>query len=170
MIRSLDGISPRIHPTAFVSEQAYVVGDVEIGEGSSVWPGAVIRGDQGKITIGKYTCVQDNSVIHGDADVTIGDYVVIAHRVMCHARDVGNHALIGNGAVVNDGVEIGEYSLLAASTMIVENMQIPPRSIVMGVPGRIRGEVQDRHLERVKWFCDVYIDLAQRYKQEGSLE
>ena len=89
MIRTLDGITPRIHPTAFVSEAAYVIGDVEIGEGSSVWPGSVIRGDMGKITIGKYTCVQDNSVVHCDTDATIGDYVVIGHRVVCHAKNVG---------------------------------------------------------------------------------
>ena len=79
VLRSLDGIAPRIHPTAFVSEAAYVIGDVEIGEGSSVWPGTVIRGDMGRITIGKYTCVQDNSVVHCDTDAAIGDYVVIGH-------------------------------------------------------------------------------------------
>ena len=135
MIRSLDGKSPKIHPTAFVSEFAYVVGDVEIGEGSSVWPGTVIRADAGKIAIGKNTCIQDNSVVHGDDDVSIGDNVVIGHRVMCHAKTVGNSVLIGNGAVVNDGVEIGEYSLLASGCMVVDNMQIGPRSLVMGCAG-----------------------------------
>ncbi len=119
MIRSLDGISPRVHPTAFVSEFAYVIGDVEIGEGSSVWPGTVIRADMGRITIGKYTCVQDNSVVHGDADVVIGDYVVIGHRVMCHAKMIGNRVLIGNGATINDGVAIGEDSLIASGAMVV---------------------------------------------------
>ena len=82
MIRSLDGKSPKIHPAAFVSEFAYVIGNVEIGEGSSIWPGAVVRADMGKITIGSFTCVQDNSVVHGDADVVIGDRVVIGHQVL----------------------------------------------------------------------------------------
>lgn len=170
MIRSLDGVTPRIHPTAFVSEFAYVVGDVEIGEGSSVWPGAVIRGDMGKIVIGKYTCIQDNSVVHGDADVTIGDYVVIGHRVMCHAKAVGDRVLIGNGATVNDGVEIGEDSLLASGVVVLDNMKIPARSIVMGVPGRIRGQVTERHLELIKWLCGVYIEKTKRYKNNPLLD
>ena len=170
MIRSLDGKSPKIHPTAFVSEFAYVVGDVEIGEGSSVWPGTVIRADAGKIAIGKNTCIQDNSVVHGDDDVSIGDNVVIGHRVMCHAKTVGNSVLIGNGAVVNDGVEIGEYSLLASGCMVVDNMQIGPRSLVMGVPARVRGEVQERHAALIDSTGAHYVERAQRYKRQGDLE
>ncbi len=170
MIRSLDGKSPKIHPTAFVSEFAYVVGDVEIGEGSSVWPGTVIRADAGKIAIGKNTCIQDNSVVHGDDDVSIGDNVVIGHRVMCHAKTVGNSVLIGNGAVVNDGVEIGEYSLLASGCMVVDNMLIPARSLVMGVPGRVRGEVKERHAELIDRTGGHYVERAQRYKSQGNLE
>ena len=170
MIRSLDGVSPRIHPTAFVSEFAYVVGDVEIGEGSSVWPGSVVRADMGSISIGRFTCVQDNSVVHGDADVVIGDNVVIGHRVLCHAKSVGDRVLIGNGATVNDGVEIGEDSLLASGTMVVDNMSIPARSLVVGVPGRIRGQVEDRHAELIAYYCDIYIHKTRRYKRQGNLE
>ena len=170
VIKSLDGASPRVHPTAFVSEFAYVIGDVEIGEGSSVWPGSVVRGDMGTITIGRQTCVQDNSVVHGDADVVIGDNVVIGHRVVCHAKRVGDRVVLGNGAVVNDGVEIGDESLIAAGAMVVENMRIPARSLVTGLPARIRREVTQKHLERMKWFCDVYIEKAKRYKAQGDLE
>ena len=170
LIRSLDGISPKIHPDAFVSEFAYVIGDVEIGEGSSIWPGAIVRGDTGKITIGRQTCIQDNSVVHGDADVTIGDNVVIGHRVLCHAKTVGDRVLVGNGATVNDGVEIGEDCLLASGTMVVDNMVIPPRSIVTGLPGRIRGQVEERHIALSKGFNDQYIEKAKRYKGQGNLE
>ena len=170
MIRSLEEFTPRIHPTAFISEFAYVVGDVEIGEGSSVWPGSVIRGDKGSITIGRFTCIQDNSVVHGDADVGIGDSVVIAHRVVCHARTVADRVLIGNGATVNDGVQIGHDSVLASGTMVLDRMEIPARSIVMGVPGRIRGQVQERHVERTQFFRDAYLDLAQRYREHGGLD
>ena len=138
MIRSLDGIAPKIHPTAFISESAYVVGDVTIGEGSSIWPGVVVRADAGKITIGRFTCIQDNSVVHGDADVVIGDRVVMGHMVLCHARSVGDRVLIGSGATVNDGVEIGEDSLIASTAMVLENMVIPSRSLVVGVPGRVK--------------------------------
>ena len=170
MIRSLDGVSPRIHPKAFVSEFAYVIGDVGIGEGSSIWPGAVVRADTGKITIGANTCVQDNSVVHGDADVVIGNNVVIGHRVLCHARTVGDRVLIGNGATVNDGVEIGDDCLLGSGTMVIDNMNIPGQSIVMGVPGRVRGTVERRHLELIKHYGDEYVQKAIRYMKQGGLE
>ena len=170
MIRSLDGVAPRIHPTAFVSEAAYVIGDVEIGEGSSIWPGVVVRADAGKITIGRETSIQDNSVVHGDADVVIGDRVVIGHKVLCHAKTVGDRALIGSGATVNDGVQIGEDSLIASAAMVIENMTIPARSLVVGVPGRLRGQVEERHTELIKTTCDHYVLKAQRYRRQGDLE
>ncbi len=169
MIRSLDGITPRVHPTAFVSEAAYVIGDVVIGEGSSVWPGSVIRGDMGRITIGKYTCVQDNSVVHCDTDAEIGDYVVIGHRVVCHAKEVGDRTLLGNGAVVNDGVRIGKESVIASGAVVLDDMQVPERSILTGVPARVRGSVQDRHLELGEYFSGVYVLKTQRYLREGGL-
>ncbi len=169
MIRTLDGIAPRIHPTAFVSEAAYVIGDVEIGEGSSVWPGSVIRADMGRIVIGRYTCVQDNSVVHCDTDAAIGDYVVIGHRVVCHAKRVGARTLLGNGAVVNDGVSIGDECVIASGAVVLDDMQVPDRSIVTGVPGRVRGEVQDRHLELGRYFSGVYVLKTQRYLRNGGL-
>lgn len=170
MIRSLGDASPKVHPTAFVSEFAYVIGDVEIGEGSSVWPGAVVRGDMGKIAIGKYTNIQDNSAVHGDADVVIGDYVTIGHKVLCHAKRVGDRCVIGNGSTLNDGVEVGEYSLIASGAMLVDNVKIPPRSLVVGSPGKRLREVGVRHLERMKWYCDVYMEKTKRYKSQGNLE
>ena len=159
-----------VHPSAFVSEAAYLIGDVEIGEGSSVWPGVVIRADMGKIRIGNNTCIQDNSVVHGDADVTIGNRVVIGHRVLCHARKVGDRVLIGSGATVNDGAEIGEYSLIASGAMVIDEMKIPERSLVVGVPGRIRGNVEERHVRLIDSTCESYIEKAKRYKRQGGLE
>lgn len=170
MIRSLGGKTPRIHPTAFISEAAYIVGDVEIGEGSSIWPGTVIRGDTGKITIGKFTNIQDNSVLHGDDDVIIGDNVTIGHRVMCHGRNIGNRVLIGNGAILNDGVLVGEESVIGSGSMILENMDIPEKSIVVGMPGRIRGSVKDKHVDMIDRIAAGYASKAQKYKAEGNLE
>ena len=170
MIRSLDGIWPKIHPTAYISEAAYVVGDVEIGEGSSLWPGAVVRADMGKINIGKFTCVQDNSVVHGDDDVVIGDNVVIGHMVLCHAKTVGDRALLGNGSTINDGVVIGEDCVLASGTVVLDNMEVPARSIVVGIPGRVRGEIEQRHVELSKYYCDIYIHKAERYREQGNME
>jgi carbonic anhydrase/acetyltransferase-like protein (isoleucine patch superfamily) len=169
LIRSLDGVGPRVHPTAFVSEAAYVIGDVEIGEGSSVWPGTVIRGDMGRITIGKYTCVQDNSVVHCDTDAVIGDYVVIGHRVVCHAKNVGTRSLLGNGSVVNDGVWIGDECVVASGAVVLDDMQAPDRSILVGVPARVRGEVQPRHLELGEYFNSVYRLKTQRYLRNDGL-
>ena len=170
MIKSLGSSTPIIHPTAFVSEAAYVVGNVEIGEGSSVWPGAVVRGDMGKVTIGKHTNIQDNSIVHGDADVFIGDSVVIAHRVVCHGKEIGDGCLLGNGSIINDGVKMGKNTIIGSGAMVVENMEIPAGSIIMGIPGRIRGEVQQKHLDLQKWLVGVYSENAQRYKLDGNLE
>ena len=170
MIKSLGSSTPIIHPTAFVSEAAYVVGNVEIGEGSSVWPGAVVRGDMGKVTIGKHTNIQDNSIVHGDADVFIGDSVVIAHRVVCHGKEIGDGCLLGNGSIINDGVKMGKNAIIGSGAMVVENMEIPDGSIIMGIPGRIRGEVQQKHLDLQKWLVGVYSENAQRYKLDGNLE
>lgn len=170
MIRSLDGVAPTIHPSAFISEFAYVVGDVEIGEGSSVWPGAIVRADMGSIKIGKHTCIQDNSVVHGDADVVIGDNVVIGHQVLCHAKLVGDRTILGNGATVNDGAQIGADCIIASATMILENMAVPDRSIVHGIPGKIRGQIQQRHEELSKYYRDIYVEKTERYKKQGNLE
>ena len=170
MIKSLGSSTPIIHPTAFVSEAAYVVGNVEIGEGSSVWTGAVVRGDMGKVIIGKHTNIQDNSIVHGDADVFIGDSVVIAHRVVCHGKEIGDGCLLGNGSIINDGVKMGKNTIIGSGAMVVENMEIPAGSIIMGIPGRIRGEVQQKHLDLQKWLVGVYSENAQRDKLDGNLE
>ena len=170
MIRSFKGKTPQIHPKAFVSEAAYVIGDVVIGEGSSVWPGTVIRADRAAITIGDYTCIQDNSVVHGDADVFIGNHVVIAHRVVCHARIVGDRTLIGNGATVNDGVELGEDCLVASGAVIVDGQKFPANSLIVGVPGKARGRGAEAYRERIKSTGDWYTELARRFKAEDGLE
>lgn len=170
MIRSFMGKSPRIHPSAYVSEAAYVIGDVEIGEGSSVWPGTVVRADRGKVTIGDYTCIQDNSVVHGDADVLIGNHVVVAHRVVCHAKVVGDRTLVGNGATVNDGVELGEDCLVASGAVIPDGQKFPANSLIVGVPGKPRGRVTSEFRARIKRYGDWYAELTRRYKAEGGLE
>jgi carbonic anhydrase/acetyltransferase-like protein (isoleucine patch superfamily) len=159
-----------IHLAAFVSEAAYVIGDVEVGEGSSIWPGAVVRADMGKITIGRFTTIQAKSVVHGDADVVIGDRVVIGHRVLCHARRVGDRVMICSGATVNDGVEIGEDCLVGSGSMLIDNMSVPARSLVRGVPGRVKGQVQPRDLELTKTTGEEYARKARLYRSLSGLE
>ena len=165
--RSLDGKSPRVADSAFVSEAAYLVGDVELGPQSSVWPGAVIRADSGKISIGARSNVQDNTVIHADDDASIGDDVTIGHGVVCHSRSIGNGALIGNGAVLNDGVEVGAGSLVAAGAVLPERMVVPAGSLVRGTPGRVLGPVRERHRELMRGAAKSYVDRIGRYKEAG---
>jgi carbonic anhydrase/acetyltransferase-like protein (isoleucine patch superfamily) len=168
MIRTWEGKTPQIHPDAFVSEFAYVVGDVEIGADSSVWPGAVIRGDYGRIVIGKNTCIQDNSTVHADGPAVIGDGVVIGHRVLCHALKVGDGAVLGNGAVVNGGSsEVGANAIVAAGAMVLENAKVPPGTVMMGVPAVAKGEVTEQQIERFRQNAEHYAALAKRYKASG---
>ena len=166
-LRDLDGKSPRIAESAFVSEAAYLVGDVELGPQSSVWPGAVIRADSGRIAIGARSNVQDNTVIHADDDASIGNDVTIGHGVVCHSRYIGDGALIGNGAVLNDGVEVGEGSLVAAGSVLPERMVVPPGSLVRGTPGRVLGLVRERHRGLMRGAAKSYVDRIARYKEAG---
>ncbi len=174
MLRSYRGKTPRIHPSAFVSEAAYVIGDVEIGENSSVWPGAVVRGDLGKITVGKNSVIEDNCVIHSGTpsfppsiDVTIGDNVVIGHGAVSNAWKIGNNVLIGMNSTVLHDVEIGDYSIIAAGCVVKEKMKIPERSFVVGVPAAIKGKITKEQ----EWWSQnspkIYNDLAQQYKREN---
>jgi carbonic anhydrase/acetyltransferase-like protein (isoleucine patch superfamily) len=174
MIKSFEGKTPRIAPSAFVSEAAYVIGDVEIGEHSCIWPGAVVRGDLGKITIGSNVVIEDNCVIHSGSpttppinDVTIGDSVVFGHGSVSNGHKIGNTVLISMNATILHDVEIGDYTIIAAGCVVKEKAKIPERSFVAGVPGEIKGTVGPQHMY---WFTQspaIYKDLAARYKKEG---
>lgn len=166
MIRSFGGNTPRIHPTAFVSEASYVVGNVEIGENSSVWPGAVIRGDYGKITIGRNSVIQDNCVLHTDDYLDIGDNVLVTHGAVIHGHRVGDNVLIGVNAVVLESAEIGDFCLVGAGAVVRNNARIPDQSLVVGVPGQVRPLSQE-NLKRLEAPTANYILNAQAYKQEG---
>ncbi len=167
MLRSLNGKTPQVDPTAFVSEAAYVVGDVIIGPHSSVWPGAVIRGDHGRITIGSNTNVQDNCVVHSDSDALLGDYITLGHRVVCHAKRIDDHVLLGNGCVVNDGVVIGDHSIVAAGAVVLEGKQVAPGSLMAGAPAERKGRLLKRHLELIEHAAVNYVGLGKQYKEQG---
>jgi carbonic anhydrase/acetyltransferase-like protein (isoleucine patch superfamily) len=174
MIRGFNGKTPQIADSAFISEAAYVVGDVEIGENSSVWPGAVIRGDIGNIKIGKNSVVEDNCVIHSGspnlpptAEATIGDNVIIGHGAVSNGRRIGNNVVIGMNATILHDVEIGDNSIIAAGCVVKEKMKIPDNSFVTGVPGQIKGKVTAEQLWWSQNSPSIYQELAQRYKREG---
>jgi len=171
VIRSFHNKTPRIAESAFVSEAAYIVGDVEIGENSVVWPGAVIRGDFGKIRIGCNTAIEENCVIHsgslsGEGDVTIGDNVVIGHGAVLNCRKVGNNTLIGMNATILHDVEIGNFCVVAAACVVSQGMKIPDRSFVVGVPGRIKGEVSPELLLWTQNNPEYCSFIAKKYKEE----
>jgi carbonic anhydrase/acetyltransferase-like protein (isoleucine patch superfamily) len=175
MIRSFNGNTPKIAETAFVSEAAYIIGDVEIGENSSVWPGAVIRGDFGRIKIGKNTAVEDNCVIHSGSpeidlsELLIGDNVHIGHGAVVNCRKIGDHVLIGMNATILHDAEIGNFCIIGASCLVSQEMKIPDRSFVVGVPAKIKGEVTPQQLWWVKQAPKDYIRLAEKYKKEYDL-
>ena len=167
MIRSFGDKKPRIHPTAFVSEAAYIVGDVEIGEGSSIWPGTIIRGNINKVRIGKFVDIQDNCMIHADSEANYGDYVSLGHQVMCHAKTVENYSLIGNGATVNGDAVIGHHSIVAAGSVVLERVVIPPNSFVVGAPAEVRRETSERHHQMIEGVSRHYHQNGQLFKEAG---
>ena len=177
MIRSFNGKTPRIAESAFISEAAYVIGDVEIGENSSVWPGAVIRGDMGKITIGKNTAIEDNCVIHSGSpkipwieDITIGDNVIFGHGAISNGKSIGNNVIVGIGSTILHDVEIGDYSIIAAGCVATEKMKIPEMSFVVGVPGKIKGKISDEQLWWSQNSPKIYSDNAIAFKKEKGLD
>ena len=167
MIKTFDGKNPRIAQSAFVSEWAYVVGDVEIGENSSVWPGAVIRADFGPIRIGKNTHIEDNCVLHDGTLMEIGDNVIIGHSAMVHAHKIGNNVLIGSNATILQNAEIGDFCVIGAQALVTPGMKIPSRSFVIGVPAEIKEELSEKLSFWVGGGSEVYGQLARRYKEQG---
>jgi carbonic anhydrase/acetyltransferase-like protein (isoleucine patch superfamily) len=171
MIKSFNGKTPQIAASAFVSEAAYIVGDVVIGHESSIWPGAVIRGDTGRVVIGRGTAIEDNCVVHsgkpGEGDTFIGDMVNVGHGAVIHGRKIGNNVLVGINAVILHGVETGDYCLIGAGCVVSEDMVVPDNSFVVGVPGKIKGKVPEKLMSWLREVPLEYAKLARQYKAEG---
>src|SRR5258706_9623964 len=141
MLRPHRGVLPRVHPTAFIDDSAQVIGDVEIGEESSVWMCAVVRGDVHWIRIGRRSNIQDGTIIHamtGTHPTSIGDNVTIGHAAVIHGCTIEDQCLIGMGAILLNGAQVGTGSIVAAGTLLVEGQKVPPRSLVMGSPGKVK--------------------------------
>lgn len=160
------GIHPKIDSTVFVAPNAVVIGDVEIGANSSVWFNAVIRGDVYYIRIGENTNIQDGSVIHVTTDTyatIIGNNVIMGHNVVAHGCRINDGALIGMGAIILDDAEIGEQSLIAAGTLIPMGMKVPPRSLVVGMPGKVKRLLTPEDLARMDANWRHYVELKNDY-------
>lgn len=161
---------PRIAESCFVAPTAAVIGDVEIGEGSSVWFGAVVRGDVFHIRIGARTNIQDNSVIHvttGRHPTLIGNDVTVGHRVLLHGCTVEDGALIGMGAIVMDRAVVGRGTLVAAGTLVTEGVVLPPGMLVLGAPARVKRPLSDEEKKHLSESASGYVELAARYRACG---
>ena len=166
MLKGFMGTNPQIHETVYIAENAVVIGDVVIGENSSVWFGCVLRGDVNHIRIGSRTNIQDASVIHvssKDNPTVLEDEVTVGHSVTLHGCYVETGSLIGIGAVVLDGVRVGRDSLVAAGSLVTPNTQIPPRSLVMGSPAKVKRALSDEEVEGLKKFWQNYVKLSEVY-------
>jgi carbonic anhydrase/acetyltransferase-like protein (isoleucine patch superfamily) len=166
MIRPFQNVTPRIHPTVFVADDAIVIGDVEIGENSSVWFGSVIRGDVNYIRIGERTNIQDQTVIHVDSRIyptVLEDEITVGHRVTLHACHVESGCLIGMGSILLDGAHIGRESLVAAGSLVTPKTEVPPRSLVMGAPARVKRELNEDELGELRYSWTSYVALKAHY-------
>jgi carbonic anhydrase/acetyltransferase-like protein (isoleucine patch superfamily) len=170
MIITHHGITPHIAETAYIQQSAHIIGDVHIGPESSVWFNAVVRGDVCYIRIGAQVNIQDNATVHvfsGGLPTILGNGVSIAHNVVIHACTIQDFTLVGMGAIVLDGTEIGEECLIGAGAVVAPRTQIPPRSLVLGSPAKVVRSLNPEEVERLHRSADNYVRFAREYRAQG---
>ncbi|HJR58256.1 MAG TPA: gamma carbonic anhydrase family protein [Vicinamibacterales bacterium] len=166
MLRRYKGITPRVHPGAYVDASAQVIGDVEIGAEASIWMNAVVRGDVHWIRIGARSNVQDGTVVHvmnGTHPTTIGTDVTIGHAAIVHGCTLGDRILIGMGAILLNGATVGDDCIVAAGTLLTEGAQVPPRSLVMGSPGRVKRRLTEAEVASILEYSNRYVSCRLDY-------
>ena len=170
MIRPYRGVTPTVAASAFVDQSAVVIGDVMIGERTSVWPNVTVRGDTARIFIGSETSIQDNSVLHADEGIpcTVGNRVTVGHLVMLHGCTVEDDALIGIGAIILNKAHIGKGAVVAAGALVPEGMQVPAGMLVMGSPAKPRREVTAEEKMRFAEGVKHYVEKAAIFLEEQS--
>jgi carbonic anhydrase/acetyltransferase-like protein (isoleucine patch superfamily) len=170
MILSFRGKTPRIAASAFVAPTAAVIGDVTIGEDASVWFGAVLRGDYGRIEVGARANVQDNAVLHSTDHLptVVGDGATIGHGAVLEGCTVQRGALVGMNAVVLHGAEVGEDALVAAGSVVTDGSRIPPRSMAAGAPCQVRKELSGASAEWIARAAAAYVRLSRQYREAGD--
>ncbi|HWZ33837.1 MAG TPA: gamma carbonic anhydrase family protein [Bryobacteraceae bacterium] len=170
MIRKFRGIAPQVAASAYVDPSAQVIGDVTVGERSSIWPNASLRGDTGPIRIGAETSIQDNCALHLDEGfpLTVGDRVTVGHSVTLHGCTVEDDTLIGIGATILNGAKIGKGAVVAAGSLVPESMEVPPSTLVMGVPAKPRRAVTPEEQARFREGVDHYVRKARLYQDDAN--
>ncbi|MFL6277175.1 MAG: gamma carbonic anhydrase family protein [Blastocatellia bacterium] len=169
MIRTYKGITPYIAQTAFIEASAQIIGDVHVGEQSSIWFNCVLRGDVYHIRIGNHSNIQDGTIIHvtsGRFATIIGDCVTVGHAVVLHGCTIKDRVLVGIGAIILDNVTVGEESFIAAGSLVTPGTVIPPRSMVMGSPARVRREVTDEEIALINRHWQSYVEYKATYQAE----
>lgn len=166
-IYELDGVAPRLADSAWVADSAQVIGNVVLGEGSSVWFGAVLRGDTETITLGAGSNIQDGSVLHADLGfpMTVGANVTVGHQVMLHGCTIGDESLIGIGATVLNGAKIGKNCLVGAGSLVTEGKEFPDGSMIIGSPARVVKSLTSEQIEGLRLSAHHYIVNAERYRK-----
>ena len=171
MIRTYLGHAPQIAATAYIDPQAVVIGDVVIGEHSSVWPCAVLRGDVNFMRIGSRTNIQDGSVLHVMRDTNpliLGDNVTVGHAVVLHGCTIESRCLIGMGSIILNGAKIGAGTIIAAGTLVPERTIVPPASLFMGQPGKLCRALTPEDLESIDRYAQRYVEYKDTYKSESG--
>jgi carbonic anhydrase/acetyltransferase-like protein (isoleucine patch superfamily) len=171
MIRPFKGVLPKLGQRVYVDPSAQVIGDVELGDHSSVWMNAVIRGDVHSIRIGAYSNIQDNCVVHVYKEkhpTVVADHVTVGHSVTLHGCRIGSYCLIGMGAIILNDAVVGEECIIAAGTLIPEGMQVPPRSLVMGLPGKFRRQITEEEREGLRRYAANYFEYKETYLAEPA--
>ena len=171
MIRPFRGQAPQLDPTVYVADNATIIGDVHIGANSSVWFGAVIRGDVFHIRIGRETSIQDNTVIHVTHDrfaTVVGDRVTVGHSVTLHGCTVGDLCIVGMGSTILDQVEIGERCIVGAGALVTPGTKIPPGHLVVGAPARVKRPLTEAELQWLAASAAHYVELGRIYREESA--
>jgi carbonic anhydrase/acetyltransferase-like protein (isoleucine patch superfamily) len=171
LIRPVRGRVPKIDPSAFVADNATIVGDVEVGARSSIWFGAVLRGDVFHIRIGEDTSIQDNSVIHVTHDqyaTVVGNQVTVGHSVTLHGCTVGDRCIIGMGAIILDQAVIGERCIVGAGALVTSGTKIPPGQLAVGSPARVKRPLTDDELAWLEASAAHYVELSRVYAEDPA--
>jgi carbonic anhydrase/acetyltransferase-like protein (isoleucine patch superfamily) len=170
LIRPYGGKAPRLHATVFAAESSVVVGDVEIGEASSLWFGTILRGDVNSITVGARTNLQDMTVVHVTSrthPTVVGDDVTVGHRAVLHGCTVKDRCLVGIGAIVMDGAVVGPEAMVGAGALVPPGMVVPPRTLAIGSPAKVKRELTPEEIAFLAQSARNYARYAEQYRQEG---
>ncbi|MGB9635647.1 MAG: gamma carbonic anhydrase family protein [Thermoplasmata archaeon] len=166
-VYSFEGRNPKIGNTSYISRDAVIIGDVQIGEGCFIGPGAKIKGDYGSISIGDFTSVQENCVIHARPEkrTTIGKYVTVGHGAIVHTAEVRDYAVIGMGSIISDFAVVGVWAVVGEGAVVKNNQEIPDESIAVGIPAKIIGKIDENYKDTWLKFKEIYVGLCKRYRE-----